>query len=306
MSDEQALTTLDERHIDFYGDQVSAVLIEEHGQRQVYIPIRPIATYLGLDWSAQSRRLRRTQVLAEVTRSVAMTATEAGGERSFVCLPLDYLAGWLFGIDPTRVNPALKDKVLRYQRECYRVLAQAFQAEAWAVLNPTALTHDPRVTALAGQIDLVRAELTFLREHLSAILLAEDRIEDVAGRLEQATTLLEHLVGRQTQQAIQLEDTADLAAGLAVAVAKIDERTAGLTPAHCRAVQDQVTYIVEETARQRKPVSYSQVYGRLKHQFGVGSYTEIADEQFERVRAYLRAEFQRITGSTVPQQDPLF
>ncbi|MDQ2808005.1 MAG: ORF6C domain-containing protein [Chloroflexota bacterium] len=306
MSDDRFLSLREERHIDFYGDLVTAVLLEEQGQQQIYIPIRPIATYLGLDWSAQSRRLHRTQVLAEVTRSVAMTATEAGGERELLCLPLDYLAGWLFGIDPTRVKPDLKEKVLRYQRECYHVLAQAFRTEALAVLTPATAHRDPRVTALAGQIDTVRAELTFLREHLSAILLAEDRIEDVAGRLEQATTLLERIVGEQAQQAAQVEDTADLAAGLAVAVAKIDERTTRLTPAHCRAVQDQVTYMVEESARQRKALSYSWIYGRLKQQFGVGSYKEIDDDYFERVMAYLRDALHQVTGHAAPEQQPLF
>ena len=31
-----------------------------------------------------------------------------------------------------------------------------------------------------------------------------------------------------------------------------------------------------------------------------------ADDQFDRVLAYLRAEFQRVTDGTAPQQDPLF
>ncbi len=64
-------------------------------------------------------------MLAEVTRFVAMTATEAGGEWSLLGLPLDYLAGWLFGVDPTRVRPELREKVLRYQRACYRVVKSA-------------------------------------------------------------------------------------------------------------------------------------------------------------------------------------
>lgn len=39
-----------------------------------------------------------------------------------VCLPLHYLNGWLFGIDANRVKPELKEKLIRYQKECYEVL----------------------------------------------------------------------------------------------------------------------------------------------------------------------------------------
>jgi len=306
-SENAALVPIEERRILFYGDEIATMLVDQDGRHQVYVQLRPICEYLGLSWAGQLERARRDPVLNEALAVIRVTRTTAtGGVPAMISLPLDLLPGWLFGIDTRRVKTELQEKITRYRRECFRVLWEAFQTDALAVVNPATLTHDPRVTALAGQIDRVRAELTFLREHLSAILLAEDRIEDVAGRLEQATTLLEQLVGHQTQQAAQLADTADLAAGLAVAVAKIDERTARLTPAHCRAVQDQVTSIVEETARQRKPVSYSRLYGSLKHRFGVGSYSEIADEQFDRVLAYLRAEFQRVTGGTAPQQDPLF
>ena len=44
-----------------------------------------------------------------------------------VCLPLDYISGFLFGLNADRVKPELRERVLRYQRECYKVLAEAFQ-----------------------------------------------------------------------------------------------------------------------------------------------------------------------------------
>lgn len=41
-------------------------------------------------------------------------------------LPLDYLNGWLFGVNANRVKEGIRDNLIRYQRECYRVLADAF------------------------------------------------------------------------------------------------------------------------------------------------------------------------------------
>ena len=47
--------------------------------------------------------------------------------RSVLCLPLHLLPGWLFGIMPSRVKPALASKLHRYRKECFRVLWQAHQ-----------------------------------------------------------------------------------------------------------------------------------------------------------------------------------
>lgn len=51
---------------------------------------------------------------------------EDGKKREMTCLPLDMLNGWLFGIDANRVKPEIKDKVIAYQRECFKVLADHF------------------------------------------------------------------------------------------------------------------------------------------------------------------------------------
>jgi hypothetical protein len=50
-----------------------------------------------------------------------------------VCLPLDYIAGFLFGVNADRVKPELRERVILYQRECYRVLADAFFARGISV-----------------------------------------------------------------------------------------------------------------------------------------------------------------------------
>ena len=45
-----------------------------------------------------------------------------------LCLPLKFLPGWLFGINADRVKAELREKIVRDQRECYDVLAEAFVA----------------------------------------------------------------------------------------------------------------------------------------------------------------------------------
>ena len=63
MSEEKALVPIQEKTVNFYGDQIIAVLVEVNGQREVYVPVRPICEYLGLTWSAQLQRMKRDEVL---------------------------------------------------------------------------------------------------------------------------------------------------------------------------------------------------------------------------------------------------
>ncbi len=125
-----ALVPIEERQVDFYGDDITAALVEIDDQEQIYVPVRPICEYLGLDWSAQLKRIKRDEELAGSTTSVAMMASLLGRSYNAICLPLELLPGWLFGIDANRVKPELKEKIRRYRRECYKVLWKAFQDDA--------------------------------------------------------------------------------------------------------------------------------------------------------------------------------
>src|SRR3712207_9263886 len=53
----------------------------------------------------------------------------ATGNPELVALPLDMLPGWLFGISAARVREELRDKIIRYQRDCFRVLWDTFRHE---------------------------------------------------------------------------------------------------------------------------------------------------------------------------------
>lgn len=55
-----------------------------------------------------------------------------------LCLPLDYLNGFLFGVSATRVRPELQERVILYQERCYKVLSEAFQ-EGRLTSDPTSM-----------------------------------------------------------------------------------------------------------------------------------------------------------------------
>lgn len=70
--------------------------------------------------------------------NVTLTDIEPGSRRpntsQMLCLPLEFINGFLFGINAKRVKPDVKENLIRYQKECYRVLAREFVQTA---VSPT-------------------------------------------------------------------------------------------------------------------------------------------------------------------------
>lgn len=126
--------------VTFDGDQIFYLV---RGEEQL-VPVRPVCDVLGLAWKPQFVKLTTERDRWSVTMMVTVAAD--GSMRDMLCLPLSRLFGWLATISPSRVKPELRDKLVRYQRECDRVLAAHFlgqrQAEtdqdvidAWAKTN---------------------------------------------------------------------------------------------------------------------------------------------------------------------------
>ena len=106
--------------IDFHGQVLQII----DGNGRPYVPIKRICINLGLDWEGQRQRIERDQVLSEGACMIQVPS--AGGEQEMLCLPLEYLNGWLFGIDERRVAPQIKDALVMYKREAYGALYNYF------------------------------------------------------------------------------------------------------------------------------------------------------------------------------------
>lgn len=104
--------------IEFYGSQLICI----HSGREPMIAIKPICEGVGIDWSSQYQKIKNDPILSSVM--VIITTTGADGKcYKMACLPLGYLNGWLLGIDTNRVKPEIKENLIQYQKECYKVLS---------------------------------------------------------------------------------------------------------------------------------------------------------------------------------------
>jgi hypothetical protein len=97
--------------VPFHGDNVLLV----GRDNEPYVAMKFIVTSLGLAWSPQRTKLSE-KFVPTVTEIV--TVAEDGSLRDMTCLPLRKLPAWLYSINPKKVAPELRERVIRYQEEC--------------------------------------------------------------------------------------------------------------------------------------------------------------------------------------------
>jgi hypothetical protein len=166
----KALVPVEQKSIEFCGDDLMAVCVQLEGQSAVYVPVRPICDYLGLEWLAQYRRISRDPILSsELIACVVVMATQGQPDqrREMLCLPLDRVNGFLLGINANRVRQEVRDRLVQYQRECYHALADAFVSRAQP--NDWARTRTETVAALQQIREDMLAVVRWANEEIERI-----------------------------------------------------------------------------------------------------------------------------------------
>jgi hypothetical protein len=100
-----------------------SLLLLENGEK--LIPIKPICEALGVDMESQRKKIKEDELLS----STAVLSTAVAGDgnaREMYCLPLKYVFGWLFTINPKNVKEEAREAVQKYRTECYDVLYRHF------------------------------------------------------------------------------------------------------------------------------------------------------------------------------------
>ncbi|WP_372400741.1 phage antirepressor N-terminal domain-containing protein (plasmid) [Azospirillum sp. HJ39] len=120
---------------------------------RVVVSVRPICEALGLTWGSQFNRIKRTPSLS-TTIFMMKTVAADGKVREVLCLPLDLIPGWLFGVDVNRVKPELRDRLIAYQRECHRVLFDHFAGTVRNAIDMAAVEEVSMVDPVDAAIDL--------------------------------------------------------------------------------------------------------------------------------------------------------
>lgn len=105
--------------------RVNEVDIVSMSDEQKLIPIKPICEALGIAFQPQLQKIKDNEDLASVT-TLSVTTGADGKTYEMACLPLEFIFGWLFTINPKNVKPEAQDTVRQYRMECYRALYEYF------------------------------------------------------------------------------------------------------------------------------------------------------------------------------------
>jgi hypothetical protein len=261
------LVPIEEKYVDFYGDALTAALVQEKDEARVYVPVRPICENLGLAWPSQYSRIKRDAVLSEAATSVTVTVTEAGQRGAMICLPLKYLPGWLFGVSVKRIRPELQEKIIRYQREAYDVLWEAFQEGR--------LTAEPSVSELlesdspaAQAYKMASAIMQMARQQL----LLESRLEGHESRL------------------------GDYEQRLEVVEATLGDADRYLSNPQASRISQAVKAVALLLSKSSGRNEYGGVYGELYRRYDVASYREVPASKYEDAMEWLTQWYQSLAS----------
>jgi hypothetical protein len=260
---DKSLAVTEQKTVEFYGDDIVAIRATDG---TVYIPVRPICELLGVDWNGQRRRINRDAVLSQEIQGVDVTSTP-GGTQTMLCLPLDYISGFLFGLNPDRTKPELRDRIIRYQRECYKVLNEAFQEGR--------LTADPSFSELlnadspaAQAYRMARAVMELARNQV----LLESRLESHGYRLDDHERRLEDVEAT-------LGDTGRL-----------------VTPDQASQISQAVKAVAIALGKKSGRNEFGGVYGELYRKFGITGYKQLPAAKFQGAMVWLNEWREELEG----------
>ena len=260
MSEETALTPLETRAVDFYGDSILGALVqvEAEGEPRIYVPVRPICEALGLSWGSQRNRIARDEVLRDGARGVFIMNTpgRGGGRQEMLCLPLDLLPGWLFGLSAGSVKPELREKILRYRRECFAVLWNAFRQS----IAPAPVVSPAGLSPAAVAYELAMAVANLAREQMELERRMGAAAQWARGVEARLSSLELHI---EPQQPISEAQAAELA--------------------------QQVKAVAHALGQQGAANPYQTVYGELYRRYGIGTYRALPRRRYQEALDWLRA-----------------
>lgn len=101
------------------------IFAETNEDGAILVPIKPICTALGVADNKQREKIQEDEILSSVGTLRVSTGAD-GKTYEMYCLPLKYVYGWLFTINPKNVAPEAKENVIKYRKECYDVLYDHF------------------------------------------------------------------------------------------------------------------------------------------------------------------------------------
>lgn len=303
-----ALTAIEQRQVALLDDGTVLAARVEGGD--IFVPIRPLCTALGLTSQSQIRRIRADEVLSESLRELRIEA--AGGPQVYQCLHLEAVPLWLALIQPSKVKAELRQRLIIYKRWVRQRVWEAFNAETGLgqELGHGDLAPDSAVslTPMESQSDtltlrqierlgialttLAREQMALAARHDRAIAHVREDVDELRARVDKAA-----IVMRDT-----IFDVRALKARLATGDTVTDAQASEIA-ALVKTIATALTAREGAASGGRRSNAYAGLYDALYRQFGVTSYKRVRADDYAAVIAWLE-EYARVAGVAGGQNHP--
>jgi hypothetical protein len=265
MSDEHTLTPVEQRAVDFYGDELIAVRAEDG---HIYVSLRHLCEALGLDTQGQARRIKRQTVLSNGYSWVDILSTQPHPQRRrSQVLRVDLVPLFLTGISTKSIADATqRSKLERFQDEAAKVLWEAFQ-QGRLTTEPSfddLLAGASPETVQAYQV--AQAVLHLARNQI----MLEARLRGVLEDHEQRLEVVEAQLRLDSARYL----TEDQASQISQAVKTVAMR------------------LSKKSGRNE----YGGVYGEFYRKFGITGYKQLPSAKFDEAMRWLNEWRESIEG----------
>lgn len=90
-----------------------------------FVAIKPICEAIGVKYETQLEKLLNDEILGATIPLRGMVGAD-DKSRQMRVIPLRFVFGWLFTINPKNVKPEIKSQIIQYKMECYHALFDSF------------------------------------------------------------------------------------------------------------------------------------------------------------------------------------
>jgi hypothetical protein len=155
----------------FYGDRLDVVRTSD-GEH--WVVLARLCEHFEVDADGQRRKLL---TLPWARTKIILAHDASGREQDLFCINIRSVAGWLFTLNIKKVAEHLREKLIRYQRECADALAEHFLGKrvSWQ------------------ELDLLQGRMARLEEILAGVYAAPPSLPSI-GRGKARMLILDNLM----------------------------------------------------------------------------------------------------------------
>lgn len=270
MGEKKQLAIVEQKEVELYGDDVTAV---RGNDGHIYVSVASLCAALGIDVQAQTRRIRRSTVLADGLTSTAILTVqvqkgvETSQQRAVNVLRHDLIALWLSGISTRSISDDIvRAKLENFQRNAARVLHEAFERGE--------LSTDEGFDELLKQAD---------NEAVEAYQMLQAMIKMARSHVVLSAKVDNH----ETR--------------LSLVEARLGDKSRHLTMDQASRIQSAVSAIAFQLGKHSGGNEFAGVWKEVYRRFDIPDYRSLPAARFDEAIDFLRQWWESITDeSNVP------